>query len=75
MAKGGGKFTPQTTFLTAISTPFAIEGRNLVTFPKNVQGTKWRRQNFLITYQESKMAAQKPEMLGKWSKIDVSYLL
>ena len=79
----GGKFTPppgvnlppQTTFLIAISKPFGMDGRNLVTFLKYVQGTKWRRQNCPITHQKSKMAAPKPEMHGKWLKVDFSNVL
>ncbi len=62
---GGGKFTPQTTIFAAISEPLGISGRAFGTFPEYKLATGWHFQSIFDTFQESNMAAGKPEVLKK----------
>ena len=62
---GGGGFTPQTTIFAAISEPLGISGRAFATFPEYELATGWRFQTIFDTFQESNMAAGKPENAWK----------
>ncbi len=59
----GGYIYPQTTIFAAISEPLGISIRAFVTFPEYELATGRRLQTIFDNYQESNMAAGKPEML------------
>ena len=62
---GGGLIYPQTTICAAISEPLGISGRAFATFPEYELATGWRFQTIFDTFQESNMAAGKPENAWK----------
>ena len=54
---GGGKSTPQTDLLIAISKPHGVNGNTSVTFPRYVVATKWSIFGNSTTTWKIKMAA------------------
>jgi hypothetical protein len=57
------KTTRLTTISAAISKPLRICGCALATFPEYELATRWCLQTIFDTFQKSKMAAGKPEIL------------
>ena len=61
----GGIKLPPDHYFAAISASLGISGRAFATFPEYELATGWRFQTIFDTFQESNMAAGKPENAWK----------